>query len=77
MYILHELHFNYCKKNDDDSKKLYYPDKCQICIKAHNLPLKWFHHFPSSLLLYLYAGALRVSVRIRPRSCFCWLKTIT
>lgn len=27
--------------------------------------------------LHLYAGALRVSVRIRPRSCFCWLKTIT
>lgn len=26
--------------------------------------------------LHLYAGALRVSVRIRPRSCFCWLKTI-
>ena len=41
------------KKNDDDSKKLYYPDKCQICIKPHNLPLKWFHHFPSSLLRYL------------------------
>lgn len=32
------------------------------------------HHL---LVLHLYAGALRVSVRIRPRSCFCWLKTIT
>lgn len=32
---------------------------------------------PEIFVLHLYAGALHVSVRIRPRSCFCWLKTIT
>lgn len=31
---------------------------------------------PSSNL-HLYARALRISVRIRPRLCICWLKTLT
>ena len=39
------------KKNDDDSKKLYYPDKCQFCIKALNLPL---NGFTISLLLFFF-----------------------